>query len=455
MTVPAGLDAGQYDTPDTTYWFAPGVHTVGTGEYDQFAPGAGDIYVGGPGAVIDGQGDNEYAIVGSAADVTVADLTIEDFVPPGQEAAVNQNGAPGWTIRDDTVTDNSPGAGVMLGTGNVLADNCLSDNGQYAFQAYSTEAVSALTGGPSDITVTHNEIIGNDTYNWDVKEPGCGCSGGAKFWRVDGATVTDNYVADNTGVGLWVDTDNTGFTITGNYISGNTGEGVMYEISYNAVIDDNTFVDNSWPTTSADYGWDPALYVSESGGDGRVPGPNSGVFDIEGNDFTNNWGGVVLWENSNRFCSDGWDAPCTLVDPSVYTVASCQANLPGATPDANPDYFYNCRWRTQNVLVAHNNFDFDPSAIGPDCTPANGCGITGLFSEYGSTAPYKAWVIPEELSNSQNDLFEDNAYTGPWVFDGFVLGDHITWTQWTHGFEDSNGSYFTFNGQDANSTYTP
>lgn len=61
-------------------------------------------------------------------------------------------------------------------------------------------------------TLTNNEISGNATYNWEQVDPGCGCSGGGKFWQTDGATVTGNYVYDNRNVGLWVDTDISGLT---------------------------------------------------------------------------------------------------------------------------------------------------------------------------------------------------------------------------------------------------
>ena len=88
--------------------------------------------------------------------------------------------------------------------------------------------------GASNITMTGNEISGNNTDDWERRQPGCGCSGGGKFWEVKGATVTDNYVHDNHGVGLWADTNNSGFLFKGNYIADNDGEGLMYEASYNA-----------------------------------------------------------------------------------------------------------------------------------------------------------------------------------------------------------------------------
>ena len=61
-----------------------------------------------------------------------------------------------------------------------------------------------------------------------------------------------------------------------------------------------------------------AIYISESGGDKRVPGKYSGKLEITDNTFVNNWSGVILWENSNRFCNSAANTSggyCTLVDP--------------------------------------------------------------------------------------------------------------------------------------------
>jgi hypothetical protein len=44
--------------------------------------------------------------------------------------------------------------------------------------------------------------------------------------------------------GAWVDTNNSGFDISDNYISNNYAGAIQYEISYNALISDNTLVDN-------------------------------------------------------------------------------------------------------------------------------------------------------------------------------------------------------------------
>lgn len=455
VTVPAGDDSSMnLGVAHTVYWFAPGVHTLGSGPYGQIVAGQGSTYVGGPGAVLSGQGVNHYAIsapynfigVSDAQDVTVEYLTIENFVPAGGNGAVNGDAGSNWTITHNTIEYNTPGAAVMLGSNDTLSWNCLTRNGEYGFNAYVAPSQgSDLTGGPVNVTVSDNEISYNDTYNWEAKKPGCGCSGGGKFWAVDGATVKGNYVHDNANVGLWADTNNDGFTITGNYIAHNYSAGLMYEISYNAVVANNTFADNAWGVGPTNPGFPSgAVYISESGGDARVPNP-AGItsLSIIGNVFTDNWDGVVLWENSNRFCGSPDNTSsgnCTLVSPSTFTTSTCnQANLQHATPAGHPDYYDGCRWKTQNVYVANNTFTLDPGNI-PSCKPsASSCGMNALFSEYCSNtsngigwSPYcsdNGYAVPAAITTTQNNHFADNSYNGPWTYK-YYSGNDLTQTQW-------------------------
>jgi len=489
VTVPAGNNAslfGDQLPAGTTYYFAAGTHYLGSGEYAQINPGRNDTFIGAPGAIISGDDpgssgyeQNDFAFVGNdtgITGVTIEYLTIENFSPPGSQGAVNTNSDDNWTITHSTIKGNVPGAAMMVGSGNTIEHNCLTGNGQYAFNAYQNPGdpqESKVTGGPQNIVLSDNEISYNDTCNWEVfsKFPvrtpagcagagqfdGCGCSGGGKFWQAQNVTVRDNYVHDNYSVGIWADTNNDGFDIEGNYFSANYAEALIYEISYNALIKGNTFTDNAWGTGAADSGFtDSAVYISESGGDSRVPNSfGYSTLAIEGNTFIDNWGGVVLWENANRFCGDGSDDACTLVSPAA-TQATCKSALGNSAanqPADNPDYFDMCRWKTQNVTVSGNSFRFNPASIGSACTAARSCGFNGLFSQYGSTGPYSAWVVPVNISRHQNNVFKDNTYTGPWNFDGFALGDTVSWSQWTSGFKDENGSDASFGAQDAGSTY--
>ncbi|MGI0070601.1 MAG: hypothetical protein ACRECT_00755 [Thermoplasmata archaeon] len=115
--------------PNTTYWLAPGVHTLGTGPYSQFQPDPGDTFLGAPGAIVDGQGLNQFAFTfdpsGSTSNVTIEYLTVRNFTSGQGEGVVNQNGEPGWTVEHNTVGPNEyngsnpGGAGVLLGWNNV------------------------------------------------------------------------------------------------------------------------------------------------------------------------------------------------------------------------------------------------------------------------------------------------------------------------------------------------
>jgi hypothetical protein len=429
VVIPAGDDSGTVIAhnwsirPHQAYWFAPGRHTLASGQYSQIIPANGDTFLGARGAVLDGQHSNLFAFAGSARGVTIRYLTIQNFGAPGDsggQGVVNHDAGSNWHINHVTVQHNA-GAGVIVGSKNVLAYSCLKDNGEYGFQAMG-----------SHVTVDHNEIAGNNTDNWEALQPGCGCSGGAKFWGVDQATVTSNYVHGNLGPGLWADTDNRGFDVTHNYFADNQGEGFIYEISYNLRLADNTFVRNALVDGPKLSGFpDSAVYISESGADSRVPGPYGNTLMITGNTFTDNWGGVVLWENADRFCGspDNSSADnCTLVDPGVVTTKSCNpANI------AKEPYYNDCRWKTQNVLVTRNEFDFDPARIGPECVSAKYCGFNGIFSEWGgqpSWSPYGGSIVEGNITFHQHNHFESNAYKGPWQFMVGEQGNAVSWGTW-------------------------
>jgi hypothetical protein len=73
VSVPAGDNSRvNFRRPHETYWFAPGIHTLGSGKYSQIQPGPGSAFVGAPGAVLDGRQVNNYAFTGNAPDVTIS-----------------------------------------------------------------------------------------------------------------------------------------------------------------------------------------------------------------------------------------------------------------------------------------------------------------------------------------------------------------------------------------------
>ena len=435
----------------TTFYLTTGTHTLGQSEFAQVVPKDGNTYIGGPGAVLHGQGVNRYAFTQTAKNVTIKHLEVTGFVAPQNEGVVNQSAGTGWTIERNTITGNK-GAGVFLGSDVTVRLNCLDSNGQYGLSGYKPPI-----GGGSSITnvvVDQNEISRNNTDDWEAKQPQCGCSGGVKFWDVGAAKITNNWVHHNQGVGLWADTNNIGFLIEGNTVEDNHAEGLWYEISYNALIRNNTFRRNTLVKGRAyeargDTFPIGSIYIAESGGDRRV---NNGVYstlEITGNTMENNWGGIVLWEAAERFCNSPGNTSagyCTRVNPLV-THQTCASGTINKEP-----YYSDCRWKTQNVLVRGNLFKLHKGTIG--CT-TNFCGRSGLLSGYGtaypSWSPYLGTVIQDAITFKRNNVFRDNTYVGDWLFIPYSADKFLIPAVWQAShYEQDAGSVFTGQSKIAN-----
>lgn len=397
----------------TTYWFAPGTHTIGN------ATGAGQIqtrdnqtYIGAPGAIIDGLKKSPFAFEGGQWDgtktadvthVTIKYLTIQNFTPPQSQGAVNQDAGTYWEVAYNNISNNDDGAGMMIGAHNNVHHNCFDSNGQYAFNAY--HAGDTVT----DVIVDSNEIKNNNTADWETKVPGCGCTGGGKFWAVKRARVTNNWVHGNKSVGIWADFNNVEFLIDHNLVEDNDAQGVFYEISYNFLITNNNIRRNNIASGLRNQGEGfpyAAIYISESGGDTRA-GSVYTTSEIHHNNIENNWDGVALWENSDRFCQSpfgGVQASCPFFDQS-----------------------FGARNLTQNVLVHDNIFTFDKSVVG--CTSEN-CGRNGIFSNFSSNTTYPGFTIADAITYNQNNHFTNNTYTGPWGFTIYDQGTAKGWDIW-------------------------
>ena len=426
-----------WNQPGHIFYFASGAHTLGTGIYSQIISVAGATYVGAPNAVIEGQGLNAYAFTTKVSGVTVKYLTVQNFIAPQDEGVVNHDSGDHWSVQYNTIKNNQ-GAALMIGPDNSVTYNCLQNNGQYGFNAYASQ-------GNSNITLSYNEIAGNDTLLWntDPLHAACGCFGGGKLWAVMTGQVTNNWVHDNHGPGIWADTNNAGILIDGNYIADNDDEAIFYEASYNGRITNNNIVRNGYVAGryNANQGLTfpvPSIYISESGGDSRVGGGLYSNFEITANSLVDNWGGVLLWENADRFCgADGNPtALCTLV---AANPSQC-APPPNGSINIQP-YLSDCRWKTQNVSVHDNTFSFNNANV--SCSSAN-CDGQGILASAGSTpswSPYLGNVVPTAITTQQNNHFANNTYLGTWKFiwPGVPL---LTFTQW-------QGSPFS---QDAGST---
>ena len=388
----------------TVYWFAPGVHQIGDGEYGQIMPASNTTFIGAPGAILDGSGVNRYAFTGKATGVRVAYLEIRNFGGGmngiHDEGVVNHDAGEGWIIEHNDMHHNG-GAAAFVGTHGTLRYNCLHHNGQYGFQS---------GGGSTDLVVDQNEIAYNNQGDAETQQPGCGCTGGCKFWESKRARVTNNWVHHNLGAGLWADTNNAEFLFEGNLIEDNDSAGIFYEISFNFMIRYNTLRRNNVARglqESEGFPWG-AIYISEAGGDSRA-GSVYTTSEIHHNLLEDNWDGIVLWENADRFCRP----------------AEAASDVTAGCPFF--DQTFGTRFKTQNVSVHDNVFRFDKTKVG--CTGIY-CGRNGIFSNWGVNATYHADVIQNAITKQQNNHFANNTYVGPWAFTVFDQSDPKTWAVW-------------------------
>ena len=424
----------QANPPGTVFWLGPGTHRFIKNEFAQVEPKTGDTYIGAPGAVVDGAGVNRYAFTGKAGNVTLRNLTIRGFDAPVNEGVVNHDSGVGWVIEDSTLIDNH-GAAMMAGPDQTVRGNCLKDNGQYG--------LNGCCGDITHLQLLNNEFVGNNADDVETKVQNCGCTGGMKLWAVNGADIRGNWIHGNHGPGIWADTNNNDVLIEGNLIEDNDGSAIFYETSYNAVIRDNVIRRNNLVggREFADRGDNfpvAAIYLSESGGEPRIKA-RTDLIDIYRNDFEDNWSGITLWENADRFCNSPANTStgiCTLLVPSVSKCRRPAINQPPLLGD--------CRWKTQRVAIHENRFVFDPTSL-TGCRPL--CGRMAVISNFGTSprwSPYQGDLVQRAITLDQQNSWYRNTYVGPWTFTMVDPKGRVTPDQWQSApYNQDRGSSFT------------
>lgn len=216
-----------------------------------------------------------YAFGGSASGVTIRNLVIEKFANPPQSGALQGQTTSGWIVRENDIRFNH-GIGLRIGPRMQVIDNLIRSNGQMG-----------IGGTGDDVLVDSNEISSNNTAgfnpNWEA--------GASKFVRTNRLIARRNWVHHNLGPGLWTDIDNINTLYEDNLVEDNVSlggaaaPGIFHEISYSAVIRNNTIRRNgtgvSWSGGGA------GIFIAASGGTG---------VEIYGNVVENNRGGIVLFQ---------------------------------------------------------------------------------------------------------------------------------------------------------------
>ena len=179
------------------------------------------------------------ALYGSARDVTIRGLVIEQYASTAQHGAIQATAfdpdqkimSTGWRVLDNDIRFNS-GGGVRTAHGMRLKGNRIYRNGQIG-----------IVGEGTGIVVESNDIVANNTLGY---APGWE-AGATKFQLTDLLQVRNNCVRDNLGPGIWTDVRNRNSTIVENWSIRNAGIGIEHEISGRALIEGNTVAFNGSP----------------------------------------------------------------------------------------------------------------------------------------------------------------------------------------------------------------
>lgn len=179
-------------------------------------------------------GMSKYAFYGNAGKVKLIDIVVEKYANPGQTGAIGGdtwgNGlGPDWSLQNVESRWNH-GAGAYLGAGGTISHCSFHHNGQIGVK---------MTG--ANVSIVDSDIGWNNQQGfatgWEA--------GGAKFVSTSNLLVKLNHVHDNLGEGLWTDTNNINTTYEQNLIENNLSGGIMHEVSYDALIKNNTVRDNA------------------------------------------------------------------------------------------------------------------------------------------------------------------------------------------------------------------
>ena len=163
-----------------------------------------------------------------------------------QDGAIR--GDQGWTIRDNEVRLNYA-VGITAHDGSQIIGNYVHDNGQMGLGGYG-----------NNILVQGNELATNGFWSgidpfWEA--------GGFKFADTDNLVVRGNYAHDNNGTGMWTDINNIHTLYEDNVVVHNTINGISHEISYDAIIRNNTLVGNGYGDTRG-WGWGAEINIQNS-----------------------------------------------------------------------------------------------------------------------------------------------------------------------------------------------
>jgi parallel beta-helix repeat protein len=210
----------------------------------------------------------------------------------------------GWVIDGNEVSYSSE-YGIRAGDSTQVINN----------NAHHNKRLNVTASAGTNILVANNEIaFGNWGYFSDLDFE----AGGTKFVQTNGLILRNNYVHDNLGGALWLDLNNINTLIEGNRVVNNSNDGISSEVSYSAIIRNNTVTGNGWhdPQGRYTYLWNAGITVHAS--------PN---VEIYGNTVSGNFAGITAVQQ-NRTIEAALYGPHLVQNLYVHDNVVTQTNAP-------------------------------------------------------------------------------------------------------------------------------
>lgn len=240
--------------PGTVLCFAAGTYLPSGSVH----AASGTTFWGAAGAIWDGQSALTRAIYGTGGEigaggdpsVTIRGIEFKNYTGTAIDGGWH------WVVRGNAIHHNL--IGTSLNSYSLLDSNRIYSNGQYG-----------IVGGPgTDILVLNNEVDHNNT--------GVGCpagvcdTGDSGASKIVGSTTgsygllwRNNYVHDNTGMGIWSDGNVRG-TYENNTAANNSGGGIFLEINWDSIVRNNTVTDNASVAIGLSCFWGSQIHLNNS-----------------------------------------------------------------------------------------------------------------------------------------------------------------------------------------------
>jgi parallel beta-helix repeat protein len=343
------------------------------------------------------------AFSGYATDVFISNLIIEKYATPVGEAAMpigTRSTVEGAEVRLNHY------AGVGTGTESVLRRSYVHSNGGFG-----------VIGAGDNTLVESNEIAYN---NFAGFYPYWG-SGGSKWVFTDGLIVRGNFSHHNGGPGLWTDIGNIRTLYENNTVEDNERGGIFHELSYDAVIRNNTARRNGSSK--------PIPYWTTGAGIEILDSPNVEVY---GNLVEDNWQGITGLDDhrgsgrygpyslSNLYVHDNLIIS-RITDPGGGRTGIADLDLTSAFTTGNnrfqnnqyvlgdPNGYY-FMWYGDRTMAEWQSYGHDTAGSQPyliSFLGASGSGRTRYLSDEGWVWMENGWGPAERnVSNGETSAFD-------------------------------------------------